>query len=130
MEQKSTVTLDGANATLVIAGELLPENEMVHHILSALLDKDDPPDAKIEFKKERNVITYKVTFSHSKDVLAEGKAELDIVTEARNRNMSVDAVRAQKKAQAEIAAKEAKKKPTQASVDEAVRKAQEQAKKP
>lgn len=110
MEQKATVTLDGAKATLVITGELLPDSPMVHHILAALLDKKNPPKVNVAFANERNVISYSVTFSHTKNILVAGKSEHDLAVEAENRGISVADLRLEKARQAQAAADAAKPK--------------------
>jgi hypothetical protein len=116
MEQKATVAFDGQKGTLVISGELLPDTPIVHHILAALLNEDDPPKTEVDFKQVNNVFTYSLTFTHDADVLALGKAEHDLHVAAANAKMPVEDYRAmlianaKAKAQADAkAAKEAAK---------------------
>lgn len=120
MEQKATVTLDYQTfeivngkqrplpfplAKLTIDGELLPNNEQVHHILAALLDKSDPPEVLVKFSNKHNVLTYSVTFTHDKDVLAQGAESHRVTLKARDKNMSVAEVKAAEKAEANALAK-------------------------
>lgn len=115
MEQKPKVTFDGQNGTLVIEGELLPDSPVVHHMLAALLDEEDPAKATVETSIVNDVISYKVTFSHTKDVVAAGKAAHDLAVEAANcvppitvaELVERKAAAAKAKADAEAAAKKA-----------------------
>lgn len=87
---------------LVIHGELLPDTPLIHHILAALLDKNNPPEYEVNFENKNNVIGYTLTFTHEDDIVGIGKSEHDLHLEAANRTppISVEALREEKAAQA------------------------------
>jgi hypothetical protein len=45
---------------------------MVHNMLAALFDKKNPPKANVKFANNNGVLSYTMTLSHTKNLLAEG----------------------------------------------------------
>jgi hypothetical protein len=62
-------------ARLVISGELLPQHEVVHHMIASLFDDQDPPKVDVEFSNFGNVLHYTLTFSSPKDILGIASVE-------------------------------------------------------
>lgn len=94
---------------IVIEAELLPPTELQHEMLAALLDEQDKPEVSVEYTNVNNVLKLSLTISHTRDLAKDGQEALKLRKEARDRNISVEDLIAEKNAQAAAAVKMAKK---------------------
>lgn len=97
------------NNAIVIETELLPPSELQHEMLAALLDEQDKPEVSVEYTNVNNVLKLSVKISHTRDLAKDGFAALALRKEARDRNISVDDLIAEKNRKAAEAVKLAKK---------------------
>src|SRR5216684_2142014 len=72
-----------AEARLELRLELLPTSELSHHQLAAMFN--GKVDCSVDMNDDRGILKVHVTMEHDADVAAIGKAEHDLVLEARNR---------------------------------------------
>lgn len=94
---------------IVIETELLPPTELQHEMLAALLDEEDKPEVSVEYTNVNNVLSLKLTISHTRDLAKDGHAALQLRIEARNRGISIEDLIAEKNAKTASAVKIAKK---------------------
>lgn len=97
------------NNAIVIETELLPPSELQHEMLAALLDEQDKPEVSVEYTNVNNVLKLSVKISHTRDLAKDGFAALALRKEARDRNISVEDLIAEKNRKAAEAVKLAKK---------------------
>lgn len=62
VNQNAKVEFDG-RTNLTVSGEFLPFSEGEHDALVALLDEANPPQVSVEFRNEKSVLSYTLSFS-------------------------------------------------------------------
>ncbi len=87
------VNIPAQPARLVISGELLPQHEIVHHMLMSLFDEKEPPKVNVEFTNRGSVLRYTLTFSSDKDILGTAAAETRARKMAEDGRITIEAAR-------------------------------------
>jgi hypothetical protein len=79
-----------ADKSIVIEQELAASTELQHEMLAALLSDDDPAKVAVEYKNEKDILTVKLTISHTRDIVADAKVALKLRQEARDKGITVE----------------------------------------